>query len=241
MMRYYDYVLEARALKFDEYTKTITRLNQVEPEINQTVDNLQQIRKGLERKHGQLLSQREQRELTLKRLRSVIRTKDDELRILEKNRGELEKLIAAVEDLINDLPIPNDYQPFNKLKGKLPWPVKGKVANRFGSTRKGKVKWDGLLINASQGTPVKAIHQGRVIFADWLRGQGLLIIIDHSDGYMSLYAHNEVLFKEPGEWVQTGDVIAKVGNSGGRKSAGLYFEIRHRGKPSSPKRWFKKA
>ncbi len=241
MMRYHDYVIEARANKFDEYRQTITRLNEVEPAIKNTVATLSAIRSDLEKKHGLLVDQQKQKELTLVRLRKTIKNKDDELRKLERDQKELEQVIAVVEDLINDLPLPNAYQPFDKLKGKLPWPLKGKVTNRFGATRKGRVKWDGLMITAEEGTDVKAIHHGRVIFANWLRGQGLLMIIDHSDGYMSLYAHNQVLLKEPGEWVQANDIIGRVGNSGGQQQAGLYFEIRYKGKPSNPKRWCKRA
>ncbi|MDC3332982.1 peptidoglycan DD-metalloendopeptidase family protein, partial [bacterium] len=124
----------------------------------------------------------------------------------------------------------------------MPWPTAGKLANSFGSKRNGTtLRWQGVNINARQGSDVKAIHYGRVVFADWFRGSGLLVIIDHGDGYMSLYGHNQSLLKSPGEWVIPGESIATVGNSGGQKSAGLYFEIRKNGKPTDPKRWCKRT
>lgn len=129
---------------------------------------------------------------------------------------------------------------FLQAKGAMPWPVSGKVVSRFGDTRKGAVKWDGLRIRAQAGSEVRAVHYGRVMYADWLRGQGLLIILDHGDGYMSLYSSNDVLLHEPGEWVQAGEPIARVGSSGGEKDAGLYFEIRKNGTPQDPQQWLSK-
>lgn len=131
-------------------------------------------------------------------------------------------------------------QSFDQRKGSLRWPVAGRVANRFGEPRQGSIQWDGLRIAAAAGTEVRAVHYGRVMYADWLRGQGLLIILDHGEGYMSLYAHNDVLLHEPGEWVQAGEPLARVGNSGGEKEAGLYFEIRKDGEPVDPQRWLGK-
>jgi septal ring factor EnvC (AmiA/AmiB activator) len=131
-------------------------------------------------------------------------------------------------------------QSFAQRKGKMLWPTQGKLLDRFGDRRQGSVTWDGLRIKADSGTPVRAIHGGRVMYADTLRGQGLLIVLDHGDGYMSLYAHNDTLLREAGEWVQPGDVIARVGNSGGEKEPALYFEIRKNGNPINPLPWLSK-
>jgi septal ring factor EnvC (AmiA/AmiB activator) len=119
--------------------------------------------------------------------------------------------------------------------------VAGKVMASFGQTRAGGLKWDGVLLAGAQGAPVRAIYHGRVVYADWLSGLGLLTIIDHGDGYLSLYGHNERLFKEVGERVTAGDTIATVGDSGGRPTPGLYFEIRKGGHPIDPRPWFKSA
>lgn len=129
--------------------------------------------------------------------------------------------------------------PFAKAKGKLPWPVNGRVVARYGTPRGGdaRTKWDGVLIGASAGSQVHAVHGGRVVFADWLRGAGLLVILDHGNGYLSLYGHNQSLLKEAGDIVKAGESIATVGTSGGQDTPALYFAIRQQGRPSDPAQW----
>ncbi|NLY12209.1 MAG: murein hydrolase activator EnvC [Gammaproteobacteria bacterium] len=127
---------------------------------------------------------------------------------------------------------------FASVRGKLPWPVNGRLIARFGSARGDtRSKWDGVLISSQPGTQVRAIHSGRVVFADWLRGAGLLVIVDHGDGYLSLYGHNQSLLSSPGDMVQTGQVISTVGNTGGQDQTALYFAIRQKGKPADPTQW----
>ena len=129
--------------------------------------------------------------------------------------------------------------PFAKARGKLPWPVSGRLVARFGSPRAGdsRAKWDGVLIGANAGTQVHAVHGGRVVFADWLRGAGLLVILDHGNGYLSLYGHNQSLLKDAGDIVKAGEAIATVGSSGGQETPALYFAIRQQGRPSDPAQW----
>jgi len=129
--------------------------------------------------------------------------------------------------------------PFASARGKLPWPVDGRLVARYGTPRGGdaRTKWDGVLIGAPAGSQVRAVHGGRVVFADWLRGAGLLVIIDHGNGYLSLYGHNQSLLKNPGDLVNAGETIATVGSSGGQQSAALYFAIRQQGRPSDPAQW----
>ncbi len=127
---------------------------------------------------------------------------------------------------------------FSTVRGKLPWPVNGRLIARFGSPRGDtRSKWDGVLISSQAGTQVRAIHPGRVVFADWLRGAGLLVIVDHGDGYLSLYGHNQSILSRPGDMVQTGQAISTVGNTGGQDQAALYFAIRQKGKPADPTQW----
>ncbi len=128
---------------------------------------------------------------------------------------------------------------FSAARGKLPWPVNGRLLARFGETRgdDSRAKWDGVMISASQGSQVRAVHGGRVVFADWLRGAGLLVILDHGNGYLSLYGHNQSLLKSAGDVVKAGEAISTVGNSGGQDSSGLYFAIRQQGRPSDPAQW----
>ncbi len=129
--------------------------------------------------------------------------------------------------------------PFAQARGKLPWPVDGRLVARFGSARGGdsRAKWDGVLIGASEGSSVRAVHGGRVVFADWLRGAGLLVILDHGNGYLSLYGHNQRLLKSAGDIVKAGESIATVGNSGGQDTPALYFAIRQQGRPTDPAQW----
>ncbi|MBS7598943.1 MULTISPECIES: murein hydrolase activator EnvC [Pseudomonas] len=128
---------------------------------------------------------------------------------------------------------------FSAAQGKLPWPVNGRLLARFGETRgdDSRAKWDGVMISASPGSQVRAVHGGRVVFADWLRGAGLLVILDHGNGYLSLYGHNQSLLKSAGDVVKAGEAISTVGNSGGQDSSGLYFAIRQQGRPSDPAQW----
>ena len=134
--------------------------------------------------------------------------------------------------------VPSPGGTFAQARGKLPWPVDGRLLARFGTPRSdSRLKWDGVLIGAPAGTRVRAIHDGRVVFADWLRGAGLLLIVDHGGGYLSLYGHNQSLLKGAGERVRAGEAIATVGSSGGQDSPALYFAIRQQGQPSDPLRW----
>ena len=167
-----------------------------------------------------------------------LRSTGTEITKLEKDREHLEKLLIHLEQSLANLPTPADSEPFVGMQGKLLMPVDGKISTRFGKRRNaGKLKWDGVFINADEGDPVYAIHYGRVVFSDWLRGFGLLMIISHGEGYMSLYGHNQVLYRETGDWVTAGDMIATVGDSGGQKETGLYFEIRISGEPTDPQSW----
>jgi septal ring factor EnvC (AmiA/AmiB activator) len=128
---------------------------------------------------------------------------------------------------------------FSAAKGKLPWPVDGRLLARFGETRgdDARTKWDGVMISATAGSTVRAVHGGRVVFADWLRGAGLLVILDHGNGYLSLYGHNQTLLKGAGDVVKAGDAISTVGTSGGQDTPALYFAIRQQGRPADPEQW----
>jgi septal ring factor EnvC (AmiA/AmiB activator) len=166
----------------------------------------------------------------------------------EKNRREREQaaqktaspsLSPSTEKTVASPGLPANLPPFAQSRGKLRWPVQGKMDNRYGQKRQpGDFRWDGISFIAAAGTEIKAVHGGKVVFADWFRGKGLLLIIDHGDGYMTLYAHNQTLLKKSGEQVNPGDVIGTVGNSGGLAAPELYFELRYQGEPVNPGNWF---
>ncbi|GAA5315800.1 MAG: murein hydrolase activator EnvC [Candidatus Pelagadaptatus aseana] len=240
-LKYYEYFLEARSEKIDAYLAVISELDTLEPKIQAKTRQLEQSKRSLEGQHQQLRNQQQERLGTLTKLKQSIASKDQQLKKLDRDKRQLQQLLEEVTAAIANLNLSSDGEPFAKRKGKMKLPARGKIANRYGSHRlSGKLKWEGLEIKASEGSSVSAIHHGRVVFSDYLRGHGLLIIIDHGDDYMSLYANNQTLLKDIGDWVSSGEEIAKVGNSGGKGSSGLYFEIRLQGKPVNPNLWCKR-
>jgi len=241
-LKYFDYLTRARADKIDEFSTVIGRINQIEPEIAFQTQKLENNHRQLANKRDALQHAQKKRQSTLSRLNTNIANQDQHLQAMYKDRQRLEQLLNQVADWLDDIKVPQSNNSFATLKGKLPWPTRGRVLKNFGASRiTNKLAWQGMLIGSNQGTPVSSIHHGRIIFSDYLRGHGLLIIVDHGAGYMSLYAHNQALYKELGEWVDVGEIIASVGNSGGQQQFALYFELRYQGQPTNPKRWFRPA
>lgn len=238
MMGYYDYFNGARREQLQRYRHTLEEIQQLIPQIHHSTLELGKRQAELDVQGQQLDQQKQQRAAILANYNRELSQQQGKLSELDRQRQELEQVLEALEEEITSLAIPTSYQPFAKMKGKMPWPAAGRRLNNYGAPRKGSaVKWQGVQIAAAEGATVKAIHNGRVVYADWLRGHGLLLIIDHGGDYLSLYAHNQSLLRGEGEWVRAGEAIATAGNSGGRNQSGLYFEIRHRGKPSNPYRW----
>ncbi|MFT7221295.1 MAG: septal ring factor EnvC (AmiA/AmiB activator) [Candidatus Azotimanducaceae bacterium] len=238
MLTYYDYFNRARAEQISEYNATIEQLEQVTQALGKQMLALEANQSSLTLDQQQLaLAQREKRN-ALKGLVVEIRSTGSELTRLAKDRGQLEQLLEKLQESLANLSTPGSDQPFSGMRGKMQLPIMGNISHRFGHHRnEGKLRWQGVFIDASEGDPVHAVHYGRVVFSDWLRGFGLLMIISHGEGYMSLYGHNQVLYRGTGDWVTAGDVIAAVGDSGGQNKTGLYFEIRIGGKPSDPQKW----
>lgn len=236
VLKYHQYFTEARRQKLLAFGKTIEQLAAVEASITDKQIALEQNREALDQQAKTLESEREQRGQILVSLETELKTSEAQLTKLKGERKGLEELIARLESAVFDL-TGEVATPFAKRKGKLAWPTTGKLTKAFGNQRAQNMSWTGWLIEAPEGQPVSAIHTGRVVFSDYLRGQGLMIIVDHGGGYLSLYAHNQVLLKDVGDWVQPGDNLALSGNTGGLKNSALYFEIRHNGKPQDPKIW----
>jgi len=236
-MRYHDYFLQARVKKIQNYQSTIVRMSQLEETLKQMLADLREQNYLLAQQQRVLTTQHQERERTLLALRSQLKTKDSALKRLTRDKKALAAVVAATRAAMSRLPTPKDYQFFSRSKGQLSWPLKGRVQNRFGAIRNAGLKWDGVMIAAVPDTAVNVIHAGRVVFADWLSGYGLLTIVDHGGGYMSLYAHNAVLLKDVGEWIRSGDTIARSGNTGTEQLPGLYFEIRYQGQPVDPAKW----
>lgn len=237
-MAYYRYFFHARNNLVAEYRATLEELIAVRARSEAAAEELLAQRAALEAQRQEVLASRQEREQLIASLAASISSQDQELQQLQRDRQELEELLEAIARAVVELQLPEDYQPFASVRGTLAWPVDGRRGNSFGASRgTGSMRWHGINLAAEEGTAVRAIHHGRVVYADWLRGSGLLLILDHGDGYMSLYAHNQSLLKEVGEWVAPGTPISTVGNSGGLDQYGLYFEIRKDGRPVDPVVW----
>lgn len=241
-LAYYDYHNRARTARIDQTQQSLLSLKQVQSSIIDQATKLESLKAEHETKLSDFHQYRATRRNIIARLQEDIKEQGIELHILQENERELGKLFQGLEkkqavsvEMFEDMPL------FKTLKGKLKWPTKGKLLKKFGASKKGgKLKWQGVLIDAETGTSVEAISTGKIVFADWFRNLGLLVIIDHGDGYMSLYGHNQNLLKNTGDWVLAGEKIATVGDSGGQSDTALYFEIRQGAEPLNPSRWCKR-
>jgi septal ring factor EnvC (AmiA/AmiB activator) len=238
MLTYYDYFNQARSRQIESYNLTLLDLDRVTQELDEETVVLESQRKALGAQQKSLANVQKEKQTTLKVLINQISTTGSALSKLKQDRRRLEQLLDKLQESLVNLDEPRSAQPFAGMQGKLLLPVEGRIIHRFGNQRnQGKLKWHGIFIDAAEGESVYAVHYGRVVFSDWLRGFGLLMIISHGEGYMSMYGHNQALFRETGDWVSAGEVIAAVGDSGGQDKTGLYFEIRIDGKPNNPQNW----
>jgi len=186
-------------------------------------------------------ARRAEREALIAKLDVQLADHRQRLQAYARDEQSMLSLLDRLRDVLSDIPRQlNDAEPIARQRGRLPWPLPGKVLTAFGSALDSGRLSDGVVIAAQTGDPVQAVAHGRVAYADWLRGFGLLVIVDHGDGFMSLYAHNEALLRDEGDWVQTGTVLAKAGASGGSEQTGLYFELRRNSQPLDPKGWLRK-
>ncbi|WP_006787443.1 murein hydrolase activator EnvC family protein [Thiorhodospira sibirica] len=240
LLAYYDYFHQARMAQMARSQSLLRELEQTLTALEQTLSARQeqlQIETAL---HQRLSTQRTQRTQVLAELRQEIQHSGQQLRRLQDNERHLERLLRELEQVLADIPADVSVgTAFAKLKGRLPWPVAGPMRSAFGASRQEGITLSaqGVVLDVPTGTAVRAIHAGRVAFAQWMHGFGLLLILDHGEGYMSLYAHNHRLEHDTGAWVQAGEVITHSGDTGGLGSPGLYFEIRHQGRPVNPAQW----
>ncbi|WOJ92580.1 peptidoglycan DD-metalloendopeptidase family protein [Congregibacter variabilis] len=238
MLAYYRYILAARSELLDEYRITLSELVDLTQELKTREAQLEEQRIALAGRQRTLETQRSERRALLKKIDSTLKSEAAQLAARQQDREQLEILLGEIDAALAQLIPQDDVEPFSAAKGSMRWPVEGRITNRFGRPRnQGKMRWQGVRLKADSGSTVAAIHHGRVVYADWLRGSGLLLVIDHGEGYLSLYAHNESLLREVGDWVTAGAPVSTVGDSGGQSEAGLYFEIRKDGKPTDPQGW----
>ena len=240
-LTYYDYFHKARSHHIDEAVVTIEKLNHLTLQVKTKTEELKSSRKQQRVEKQKLEDDFIDRSIVIKQMEEEITKQGNRMKTFVANEQLLQELLKEIRNIMPSMLTEIDKrETFAKRRGQLKWPVKGKVKRLFGKSRQAaNIKWNGVLIPSREGKDVKAISHGRVAYADWLRGYGMLVIIDHGDGYMTLYGYNQALYKETGDWVEEGEVIATVGRSGGQLKSALYFEVRVNGKPSNPTKWCK--
>lgn len=237
MIRYHRYFSEARLASLDDYRNTLDELAANRERVERQAAAAEQEQENLQHQQAELVAKRDERRALLKELAAETEDREAERKRLIEDQERLASLLAEIKRRSQSL----DGRAFAERKGSLPWPLSGRVLNAFGQPRAdSRLIWHGLMMSADEGDPVQAVFRGRVVFADWLRGFGLLTIVDHGSGYMTLYGHADVLTKTVGDWVESGEVIARAGRSGGLGTTGLYFEVRHEGQATDPIVWLGK-
>ena len=236
---YHRYIQNMRADRAAQLVKSLEGLANLMRDIEQRSQTLVQARDTQQSHLQSLESQRAQRSELISELNKRFRSDADRIAALGRDEQALVKLIAQLQDVLSDVPAqPEDARPFATRKGRWVKPLSGSVLAAYGGRLPDGRRSEGQLIAGTEGASVRAVAPGRVAFADWLNGYGLIIILDHGDGWMSLYASNDALLREAGEWVQTGEPVAHVGGSGGQGRAALYFELRQKGRPVDPASWW---
>jgi len=236
-LAYHGYLSRQRLNVVESLQETVAELERNRLELLDTQRELRRLADRQDANIAELAAARETREAALQIIERRVQTQQDQLAALQEDERELARLVDQLAASLADIPPDADVPSMAGLRGRLPRPLSGQPRHRFGQRRSGELVWNGWLIPADSGSNVQAVGHGRVAYADWLRGYGLILIIDHGDGFMSLYAHNEALLRDVGDWVNPGEVIASVGNTGGVEDSGLYFELRRNGDPINPAGW----
>jgi septal ring factor EnvC (AmiA/AmiB activator) len=241
MLTYYGYFGRARAERIGSIRDKLEHLALLREKIAAEGQRLKELESRQEQEFAALKGAQQKRTQAVAAIESQIKTRGGEIKRLESQARSLEKLIADLRKALESVPVAKQA-PFEPLRGKLPWPVQqGKVLARFGQPRAGgSLKGQGMLIGTDRGARVRAPFAGRVAYADWLPGMGLMIVLDHGGGYLSLYGHNEEVFRKVGDPVAAGDVIGAVGDTGGHNQPALYFEVRRGREPVNPENWLQR-
>ena len=243
MFTYLDYINQARLKDIKGYNQTLSKLSTLEERAKIALNKAKQLYQFTQQEKLALDREYSRRTTIVAAIKQSLHNNESRLADLRKDEQRLKELVAKIGSALSDIPAQLEQKyAFRTMQGKLPWPTTGKIAKRFGSKLfNSSLRTNGIIIAAPQGQQVRTIHSGRVAYADWLRGFGLLIIVDHGDGYMTLYAHNQTLYKEIGDWVEPREIIATVGKTGGADKPGLYFEVRKNGRPVNPLAWVSKT
>ena len=238
VLTYYDYVARARSERIKGFIALIERLKTLEADLAEKLAGLSRLRDQREASLDKVEQTRALREAALAKLEERIRDSREEVRQLKSDEARLTDLLASLQDLLADIPLDlGDKLPFAKRRGKLSWPLTGRVLAAYGAPKAGSLRWKGLWIGAKAGAPVEAVAPGRVAYVGWMHRYGLLVIVEHGDDYYTLYGHNQTAFKQVGEWVRGGEKLAEAGDSGGHRETGLYFELRQGKRAVDPIAW----
>jgi septal ring factor EnvC (AmiA/AmiB activator) len=237
ILEYYNYFINARNEKINSYKEKIKELNITQKLISAQKLELMRNRSELRERKNNFLSLQSSRSLTMKKLNSKINSSKLKLALYADQKANLEILLRKKTHALNNYSSASSKNNFYENKGKLPWPVNAYPSNKYDLKSNSSMHSKGWLLKTNAGSPVRVVHDGKIIFANYLKGLGLLMIVSHGDGFMTLYAHNQFLLKKMGDWVLKGEDIARVGNTGGLDEHALYFEVRKNGKPSNPKFW----
>jgi septal ring factor EnvC (AmiA/AmiB activator) len=241
VLAYHRYVQADRLNRIHSLIDELDALRELGRRVDATREQLNSTRLDQQRQLGQLEAQREQRRSLVAGIERRHRDASDKLLKLGSDEKALLTLLERLRDVLADVPRQlDDAKPLSSRRGNLPWPLSGSLLTGFGGRLPDGRTGSGWLIAGTAGADVRAIGHGRVAFADWMSGYGLILIIDHGDGWMSLYANNDALLKDGGDWVRAGDPIATVGSSGGQGRPALYFELRSNGKPVDPRSWLRR-
>lgn len=238
-LAYFQTLIEAQQQMIADYGLGLEAIAENRSRIAQAETALREQASATEATKTTLTDQRATRQATLAQISQQVQHDQQRLNVLQRDQARLNALLGELEAVAAAAP-PEPRMPFADAQGTLVMPVVGTLKNRYGARRNADIRWRGWLIAADQGEPVRAVHGGDIIYADWLRGQGLLMVVDHGEGWLSLYAQNHSLLRGVGDRVSAGDIIAKAGASGGSETSGLYFEIRHRGEPVDPGEWIRR-
>ena len=238
-LAYFQTLIEAQQQMIAEYELGLEAIAENRSRIAQAETALREQATATKATKTTLTDQRATRQATLAQINQQVQDDQQRLNVLERDQARLNALLGELQAVAAAAP-PEPRMPFADAQGTLAMPVSGTLKNRYGARRNADIRWRGWLIAADEGEPVRAVHGGDIIYADWLRGQGLLMVVDHGEGWLSLYAQNHSLLRGVGDRVSAGDIIAKAGASGGSETSGLYFEIRHRGEPVDPGEWIRR-
>ncbi|WP_017443840.1 murein hydrolase activator EnvC family protein [Gayadomonas joobiniege] len=237
MLSYYQYFNQARIKAIEALAEVVAQIKEKQKVLSEQETSLIALKDLQIEKQTALKNTEAAQQTSAKKLQQAIAAGSQQIERLQTNQNALNRAISELQEALAAMPEQVELNGLQQVKGRLLWPSEGKVENLFGQRRSGQVRWKGSRILADSGSPVRSVYAGQVVFADWLNGYGLVIVVDHGKGFMTLYGNNQTVLKEVGNRVQTGEPVALAGQSGGQLQSGVYFEIRYQGTPLNPSQW----